>query len=113
MSIYALGAALDLLLKIGIDNVQSSVLLQGDYLVDGLQQRGIRILNSMIPKERSGIISYALTADLQKLTAYMAENNVSLTVRDGMVRLSPHFYNSQDEADQFFDLLDNFLKTSN
>ena len=111
MSIYALGAALDLLLEIGIDTIQSSVLLQGDYLVDGLQQRGIRILNSMIPKERSGIISYALTADLQKLTAYMAENNVSLTVRDGMVRLSPHFYNSQDEADQFFDLLDNFLKS--
>jgi selenocysteine lyase/cysteine desulfurase len=111
MSIYALGAALDLLLEIGIDTIQSSVLLQGDYLVDGLQQRGTRILNSMIPKERSGIISCALTADLQKLTAYMAENNVSLTVRDGMVRLSPHFYNSQDEADQFFDLLDNFLKS--
>jgi len=111
MSIYALGAALDLLLEIGIDTIQSSALSQGDYLVDGLQQRGIKILNSMIPKERSGIISYALTADLQKLTAYMAENNVSLTVRDGMVRLSPHFYNSQDEADLFFDLLDNFLKS--
>ena len=39
----------------------------------------------------------------------MAEKNVSLTVRDGIVRLSPHYYNSRDEADQFFELLDNFL----
>ena len=113
MSIYALGAALDLLLKIGIDNVQSSVLLQGNYLVERLQQRKIKILNSMIPNERSGIISYVLNADQKKLASYMAENNVSLTLRDGIVRLSPHFYNSQDEADQYFDLLDNFLKTSN
>lgn len=110
MSIYALGAALDLLLEIGIDIIQSSALLQGDYLVEGLRQRGMKILNSMIPKERSGIISYTLTANLQQLATYMAENNVSLTVRDGMVRLSPHFYNSQDEADRFFDLLDNFSK---
>ena len=113
MSIYALGAALDLLLKIGIDNVQSSVLLQGNYLVERLLQRKIKILNSMIPKERSGIISYVLNTDQKKLASYMAENNVSLTLRDGIVRLSPHFYNSQDEADQYFDLLDNFLKTSN
>jgi selenocysteine lyase/cysteine desulfurase len=28
-----------------------------------------------------------------------------------MVRLSPHFYNSEAEADRFFDLLDNFLES--
>ena len=39
---------------------------------------------------------------------YMLENNVSLTVRDGLVRLSPHYYNSQDEADRFFDLFDTY-----
>jgi len=111
MSIYALGAALDLLLEIGIDTIQSGVLSQGDYLIEGLQKRGMKILNSIIPKERSGIISYTLAANLQHFATYMAENNVSLTARDGMVRLSPHFYNSQDEANRFFDLLDNFLKS--
>jgi selenocysteine lyase/cysteine desulfurase len=35
---------------------------------------------------------------------------VSLTVRDGLVRLSPHYYNEHDEADQFLDLLDIFFK---
>jgi selenocysteine lyase/cysteine desulfurase len=62
----------------------------------------------MIPGERSGIITFAFTGDLPQLSTTMAENNVSLTVRDGMARLSPHFYNSQDEADRFFDLLDSF-----
>ena len=109
MSIYALGAALDLLQETGIDSIQSSVLSQGDYLMEGLQKRGIKILNSQVQKERSGIISYELKAEPQQFSTYMLENNVSLTVRDGLARLSPHYYNSKDEADRFFDLLDSFL----
>ena len=109
MSIYALGAALDLLQETGIDSIQSSVLSQGDYLMEGLQKRGIKILNSQVQEERSGIISYELKAESKQFFTYMLENNVSLTVRDGLVRLSPHYYNSKDEADRFFDLLDSFL----
>jgi selenocysteine lyase/cysteine desulfurase len=109
MSIFAFGAALDLLQETGINSIQSSVLAQGDYMMEGLQKRGIKILNSKIPNERSGIISYELKAEPQQFSTYMLENNVSLTVRDGIVRLSPHYYNSQDEADRFFDLLDSFL----
>jgi selenocysteine lyase/cysteine desulfurase len=109
MSIYALGAALDLLGETGIDSIQSSVLSQGDYLMEGLQKRGIKIFNSKVQKERSGIISYELKAEPKQFSAYMLENSVSLTVRDGLARLSPHYYNSGDEADRFFDLLDSFL----
>jgi cysteine desulfurase / selenocysteine lyase len=108
MSIYALGAALDLLKEVGSDSIQKSVLSQGAYLVEGLQKRNIKILNSMVPMERSGIVSCLLRVDPKKFASYMAEKNVSLTVRDGIVRLSPHYYNSRDEADQFFELLDSF-----
>jgi len=110
MSIHALGAALDLLLEVGVEAIESRILLLCDYLVEGLQRRGVKILSSIVPEERSGIIAFALDANLTELATYMAENDVSLTVRDGMVRLSPHFYNSEAEADRFFDLLDNFLK---
>ena len=75
-----------------------------------LKKRGIKILNSKIQNERSGIISYELKSDPKKFSTYMLENNVSLTVRDGLVRLSPHYYNGHEEADRFFDLLDSFSK---
>ena len=77
--------------------------------MEGLQKRGIKILNSQVQEERSGIISYELKAEPKQFSTYMLEHNVSLTVRDGLVRLSPHYYNSKDEADQFFELLGSFL----
>ncbi len=110
MSIFALGAALDLLEGVGIDSIQSGVLLQGDYLMEGLQKRDIKILNSRLQRERSGIISYEMESDPKIFSSYMLENNISLTVRNGLVRLSPHFYNGYDEADRFFDLIDSFSK---
>jgi selenocysteine lyase/cysteine desulfurase len=40
----------------------------------------------------------------------MLKNKVKLMVRDGYVRLSPHFYNNEDEIDHFFDLLDQYME---
>ena len=53
------------------------------------------------------------THDLDSKTRKVKElildgSKVKLTVRDGLVRLSPHFYNSEEEILRFFDLLDRF-----
>jgi len=51
-----------------------------------------------------------MNQDISRLDKWMLENKVKLTVRDGLVRLSPHFYNSEDEILKFFDLLDGYSK---
>ena len=112
MSIQAFGAALSLFHEVGVDTIEKRIMRLGDKILDELKRRNFRILNSVIPEERSGIISFTGEMDLQKLSDFMAANQVSLTVRDGMVRLSPHFYNSENEIDRFFDLLDRFKKSS-
>jgi len=112
MSIQAFGAALSLFHEVGVENIERRIMSLGDKILDALQRRNFRILNSVIPEERSGIISFTGEMDPQKLSDFMADNQVSLTARDGMVRLSPHFYNSENEIDRFFDLLDRFRKSS-
>lgn len=108
MSIMAFGAALSLFHEVGLDNIERRVMGLGDRIIEGLQRRNCKILNSVIPEERSGIISFNGEMDLEKFSDYAADNQVSLTVRNGMVRLSPHFYNRESEIDRFFDLLDRF-----
>ncbi|MFQ5674154.1 MAG: aminotransferase class V-fold PLP-dependent enzyme, partial [Nitrospinales bacterium] len=105
MSIRGLGAALSLLHEVCVKNIEARLMALGDCILEGLRRRGLKILNSTLPGERSGIISFA-AADLAKLAAVMEKNRISLTVRDGLVRLSPHFYNTEAEVDRFFAVLD-------
>ena len=110
LSIHAFGAALGLLLDAGIDNIEKRVITLGDYIIAELNRRNIKIYSSTLLNERSGNISFILDKDVSKLYSFMLENKVKLTVRDGLVRFSPHFYNNEDEVLQVFDLLDSYLK---
>ena len=110
MSIHAFGAALGLLLETGIDNIEKRVITLGDYIIAELNRRNIKIYSSTLLNERSGNISFILDKDVSKLYSFMLENKIKLTVRDGLVRFSPHFYNNEDEVLQVFDLLDSYSK---
>jgi selenocysteine lyase/cysteine desulfurase len=112
MSIVALGAALSLFHEIGVENIERRVMSLGDRMIEGLGRRDLKILNSVIPEERSGIIAFNGEMDLEKFSDYATDNKVSLTMRNGLVRLSPHFYNCESEVDLFFDLLDRFRGNS-
>ncbi len=110
MSIHAFGAALGLLLEVGIKNIENRVMNLGDCIIAELNRRNIDIYSSTLFAERSGNISFILDKNVSGLYPYMLENKVKLTVRDGLVRLSPHFYNNEDEILKVFDLLDSYLK---
>jgi cysteine desulfurase / selenocysteine lyase len=110
MSIHAFGAALGLLLEAGIGNIENRVMKLGDCIIAELNRRDIKIYSSTISEERSGNISFNLNKDVDTLYSFMLVNKVKLTVRDGLVRLSPYFYDNEGEILKFFDLLDGFLK---
>ena len=110
VGIYAFGAALALLEEEGIDRIEQRVLHLGDHIIEHLRQRQLKILSSTEPGERSGSVCFAGDMDYQKLAPFLKERNVIVSVRDSFVRLSPHFYNTEDEIDRFFTLLDEFIK---
>ncbi|MBW1734178.1 MAG: aminotransferase class V-fold PLP-dependent enzyme [Deltaproteobacteria bacterium] len=56
--IYALGATLELLLEVGIDNIHRRVLHINDLLFQGLKERNLPVLTPMAVGERSGILSF-------------------------------------------------------
>lgn len=102
-------AGLDIVLNIGIKTIYDEVLKLTDQLIKGLQNRQINIVSSIENrKERSAILFFTLGDEETnaKLQETLQKKNIILCVRDGKCRISPSFYNTVDEIDYFFEILD-------
>lgn len=104
--IYALGAAVDLLLEAGIDRIRSRVFQLNNLFLDGLERRGLRAVSPMGEGERSGILSFIPERDAKALFSFLLQEKVMISERGGLIRLSPHFYNNEEDIDRFFKALD-------
>jgi len=109
---FGLGAALDLLLSVGVENARRQVLALNDRLAAGLSERGLEVVSPRGEKERSGILSFRPPGEAQRCFRFLGEKGVSVSLRGGAIRLSPHFWNDGSDQDAFFAVLDSFLKAS-
>ena len=108
LDIAAFGAAVGLLLEVGIDVIEAHVLDLADRLAEGLVERGHKIIEPW-PRERaesSGIVSFNRpgSTEVELLRDLKAAGVITRTHRD-LVRLSPHFYNTEAEVDRVLDVL--------
>ncbi|MEW6355095.1 MAG: aminotransferase class V-fold PLP-dependent enzyme [Planctomycetota bacterium] len=106
VGIIGLGASLDFLLEIGIESIEAQVIALTDKLCAGLINKGYDIYSPRGPGEKSGIVCFShVEHDSKDLVRMLTENSVVTRVRSGRVRLSPHFYNSEEEIDRVLALL--------
>jgi cysteine desulfurase/selenocysteine lyase len=104
--IFALGAAIDLLLETGLDAVAASVLGLTEHLVLALEARGARIRSPRGTRERSGIVSFVLPGEAPEATAArLRARGVVVATRRGGVRASPHFYNDASDLEALLSAL--------
>ncbi len=105
--IFAIGAAIDLLLELDVSAIGERVLSLTDRLVDGLRTRGAEIKSPREPGEASGIVSFAIPGEPPaKTVRKLHAEKIFVIERRGGVRASPHFYNSEDEIDRLLTTLD-------
>jgi selenocysteine lyase/cysteine desulfurase len=105
--INALGASINLLLEVGIEEIQKRIKLLTDHLVEGLKRKGWRIYSPRTASEWSGIISFASDKqDMQEIQRHLRDEfRIVIARRLGRLRASPHFYNTEEEIDQLVDAL--------
>ena len=99
--IFGLGAAIDLLLEIGIEAIAQRVLALTDRIVEGLRERGAEVVSPRGPGESSGIVAFRIPQEEPKATVQRLQaKGVFVVARRGCVRASPHFYNDEGDLDR-------------
>lgn len=102
LSLYGLGAAVELALEVGVARIGERLLKLTDQLIAGLQELNLPIANPMERKYRSGIVLFTLPGDsqghaLSELEKHLFSKKIYASIRKGRLRLSPHYYNTEEE----------------
>ncbi|UCE87296.1 MAG: aminotransferase class V-fold PLP-dependent enzyme [Deltaproteobacteria bacterium] len=98
--IFALGASIDLILETGVERIAERVLSLCARLADGLETLGADLVSPRAPGATSGIVVFTLPSEAAERTvARLRRRGIAVSACDGAVRVSPHFYNSEDEID--------------
>lgn len=106
--IYALGAAIELLMEVDVEKAYAHVIALNDLLYEGLNERKVRIVTPMGANERSGILSFIPSTNPKSLYDFLTKEMIRVSLRNQMIRLSPHFYNNKEDIERFFEALDRY-----
>ena len=107
--IIGLGAAVDLLMEVGVENVQDRVQHLGECIMRHAKKRGFTLLTPVEREERGGGVSFCGNFDPAAVRDRLRERGIMVNARGGGLRVSPHFYNTEREIDGFFGALDSLL----
>ena len=98
-ALYACQPGLDILNKAGIDRIREKSMRMTARLLEGAKARGWRVNTPENPAERAGTVSVDCPHAAEVSRELLArEILVDYRPKAG-VRLSPHFYNREDECD--------------
>jgi cysteine desulfurase/selenocysteine lyase len=105
-TILAFQAALDYLKAIGFDNIRARILDLADYLIRGLKKLGIKIVSPIDkPEERSPIVSFDLGNKNEECAQKLAEESISVSLRDGHIRVAVNIFNDFEEIGKLLSVL--------
>jgi selenocysteine lyase/cysteine desulfurase len=107
-NIFALGATLDLLNRIGMKNIKSRIYELNDYLVEDLDRLNVTILSPLDEKYRSGI-TVIKVKDPEEVALKLRNKGVIVSARREGLRVSLHIYNNEKDIDVFTSELEKII----
>jgi selenocysteine lyase/cysteine desulfurase len=112
VGVTGLIAAMELALEVGVENIAADLIRKRAWFVPELQKRGYLVLNATPAPENTGsmISFFAKDANMPALHKKLAEAGITTSLRvdrsgQNYIRISPHFYNTDEELRKVLALL--------
>jgi selenocysteine lyase/cysteine desulfurase len=105
--LLALRASLELLHSAGIDAINLRVKALTDHLIDKLIAKGYQIVSPRNGEQWSGIVSFTSPdRDHAEIVRRLRKSHqTEIALREGRLRVSPHFYNTEEQIDRLIEHL--------
>lgn len=101
--LHALSASIDLVTKVGVENIESHVLALGDRLIKHMDEQGIRLVGPRTRENRAHI--YVLDLPVDEWLDYFAQHQVRVSPERDGIRISFALFNTIEDVDRVADLI--------
>jgi len=105
ISFVGAAVAIQLLLDVGINNIQKRILSLTESLIDSVKSLGFRLTTPEETEHRSGIVHFLIDRARQK-EERLRNKGIIISARSNGLRVAPHFYNTEDEIDRLIEELE-------
>ena len=99
ISLFGAKEALKMLIDHGIKNIEKRILGLTGYLIDMIKDLGLKLQTPEEFQHRSGIVNFIVENPL-KTVKKLNEKGIIVAARTHGIRVSPHFYNTEEEIDR-------------
>ncbi len=108
LGIYIFNTSLKMLKDFGYNRIEERVISNTKYLRKRLNGIGIDcLIDEVEEKYFSGITSFK-TDNIEELYKYLEDEKIVCSLREGYIRLSPHFYNTFEDIDRVISAINKF-----
>lgn len=99
VSFVGAAEAIKMLLGFGIENIEKRVLKLTDYLIEKIKALGLELQTPEEQQHRSGIVNIKIDKP-KDVVEQLKRGNIIVSARAHGIRVSPHFYNTEEEIDK-------------
>lgn len=107
LGIAGLGESLKLFNEVGPNEIKKHILYLTEFTLNNLVGRSCEPITKMDEQERLGIVSFSMTdrIDSNGTIEELKKKNITISSRENYFRVSPHFYNTEEEIETALDHL--------
>jgi len=108
-SMYGMKRAIDEFNAIGVPAIWRRIQELTALLLEGLKELPVSIQTPEAADKRAGIITFAVE-DARNLMDVLNKERIVVSLRDGLIRVSPHFWNNEEDIHLFVRVLNDFAR---
>jgi selenocysteine lyase/cysteine desulfurase len=102
--------ALKMLLNFGVEKIEKRVLKLTDRLIKAVKNLGLKLQTPEEEQHRSGIVNFKIEKP-RETAKMLIKKGIIVSARANGIRVSPHFYNTEEEIDKLVEEIDKAVKT--